>query len=98
MRIACAFIAVVTVSGMKPVFDPEVAKRPVNLSLNADLVERARALTGNLSAEVETLLADFVQRRQLERETQAERLRRSASAWNAWADSHGSLADEFSTL
>lgn len=83
---------------MKPIFDPGGPKRPVNLSLNADLVEQARALTGNLSAEVEVLLADFVQQRLRERDAQADRLRRSASAWNAYADRQGAFADEFSTL
>ncbi len=83
---------------MSMTFDPVAPKRPVNLSLNAALVEQARALTGNLSAEVESLLADFVQQRLRERDAQAERLRCSATAWNAYTDRHGSFADEFSTL
>ncbi|MBS0229734.1 MAG: type II toxin-antitoxin system CcdA family antitoxin [Proteobacteria bacterium] len=83
---------------MSMTFDAIAPKRPVNLSLNAALVEQARALTGNLSAEVESLLAAFVQQRLRERDAQAERLRRSATAWNTYTDRHGSFADEFSTL
>lgn len=85
-------------AAMKSAHDTRASKRPVNLSLNADLVARARSLTDNLSAEVEILLADFVQQKGREREAQAERLLRSASAWNAYADQHGVFADEFSTL
>lgn len=73
-------------------------KRPFNLSLNVELVERARRLTSNLSAQVETLLADFVERREQEQRAEAERLERAAQAWNDFAERHGSFADEFSTL
>jgi antitoxin CcdA len=43
-------------------YDRDAPRRAVNLSLNEDLVTRARRLTGNLSATVESLLADFVER------------------------------------
>ena len=83
---------------MKAVYDLQAAKRPVNLSLNEDLVAQARALTNNLSAEVESLLAAYVQQQRQLRDAEAENLRRSAEAWNAYAGKHGSFADEFSTL
>lgn len=73
-------------------------KRPVNLSLDGDLVDRARAITGNLSAEVESLLTDFVQRGEAERAAEIQRLRDSTAEWNAFAERHDSFADEFSTL
>lgn len=74
------------------------SKRPVNLTLNAELVEQARGLTGNLSTEVEALLAGFVQQKMAEHDAQRERLRRSAANWNAFNTGHGGFADEFSTL
>lgn len=83
---------------MKSVFDIEAPKRPVNLFLNADLVAQARAMTDNLSAEVEALLAAHVQQRSQQRDLEAESLRQSAVAWNVYASKHGSFADEFSTL
>ena len=83
---------------MKTIYDPSGPKRPVNLSLNEALVAQARQMTGNLSAEVESMLADFVQRQAQLRETEARRLKRTAATWNAFADGHGSFADEFSTL
>lgn len=73
-------------------------KRPVNLSLNEDLVAQARALTDNLSAEIELLLAAYIEKHQQLRDSEAGRLRRSALAWARYAEKHGSFADEFSTL
>ena len=82
----------------KAAYDTRAVKKAVNLSLNEDLVARARRLTDNLSAEVEALLAEFVARHAQLREAEAERLRRSAAAWNDYDERHGSFADEFSTL
>jgi len=44
-----------------PSIDAALSRRPVNLSLNPELVTRARGLTNNLSATVETLLTGFVE-------------------------------------
>ena len=76
----------------------DARKRPVNLSLNEDLVLEAKALAGNLSAKVEELLADYVQR---ERAAHAQRQRDADLAcreWNAVLDAHGSFADTYSPL
>lgn len=73
-------------------------KRPVNLTLNEDLVNKARAYTPNLSATVEGLLADYVKRQQ---SATAERTRLAtlcATDWNAVHAAVGSFADEHSTL
>jgi post-segregation antitoxin (ccd killing protein) len=83
---------------LKAIYDVDAPKRPVNLSLNEDLVARARNMTGNLSAEVESMLADFVLRQTQLHQAEARRLKRSAVAWNAFNERHGSFADEFSTL
>ena len=39
-------------------------KRPVNLTMNEALVAQAKAYTNNLSATMESLLADFVANQQ----------------------------------
>lgn len=46
---------------MMPSIDVTISRRPVNLSLNPDIVSRARGLTSNLSATVEALLTGFVE-------------------------------------
>jgi antitoxin CcdA len=45
----------------------DAPKRPVNLSLNAKVLDRARELGMNLSATVDALLAEEVRRRYWER-------------------------------
>ncbi len=47
---------------MKPGFNAAARKRPVNLTLNEELVSQAKSMTDNLSGVVESLLAEFVDR------------------------------------
>jgi post-segregation antitoxin (ccd killing protein) len=79
-------------------YDTSARKRPVNLTLNEDLVDRARELTGNLSGVVERLLADYVRRGGVEREERRRALAATVAAWNAHGERHGSFADEYSPL
>lgn len=83
---------------MKSGYDVTARKRPVNLSLNEDLLSHARELTTNLSGVVETLLADYVRQEQSRRERKAKALRDAVANWNAFNERHGSYADEHSTL
>ena len=69
------------------------AKRPVNLTINEDLVTPARAVTENLSAVVETLLADYVAAEQQRRASEANVVRETVATWNRFADEQGSFAD-----
>lgn len=66
---------------MRAVCDRKARKRPVNLTLNEDLVAQAREITDNLSSAAE-----------------ASVVRKAVTAWNSFADKHGSFADEHSTL
>ena len=50
------------------------AKRPVNLSLNEELVAEARSLTDNLSSVVENLLTEYVAQEVAKREAEIWRL------------------------
>jgi post-segregation antitoxin (ccd killing protein) len=79
-------------------YDLSAHKKPVNLSLNEDLVAQARAVTNNLSAVVEALLADFVSEEQRRRAAAADVVRETVATWNRFADRTGSFADEHSTL
>lgn len=73
-------------------------KRPVNLTLDAKLVKRARGMCDNLSAQVESLLTELVEKREAEDRAHKGRSERAARSWNDLAERHGSFADEFSTL
>jgi post-segregation antitoxin (ccd killing protein) len=81
-----------------PTIAEQPRKRAVNLTLNEGLVAQARTYTNNLSATMETLLAEFVgaqQKARLDRQHAADVC---AEDWNALIASIGSFADEHSTL
>lgn len=73
-------------------------KRPVNLTLNEDLVAQARELTDNLSAVIEALLAEYVAEEHRRRAAETDAVRETVAAWNRFGDEQGSFADEHSTL
>lgn len=79
-------------------YDSSARKRPVNLTLNEDLVAHARELTDNLSGVVEQLLADFVDRSGQDQEQRARAVAATVEAWNAHGAKYGSIADEHSPL
>lgn len=83
---------------MKPAYKIGAPKRPVNLTLNEDLVAQARSMTGNLSGVIETLLAAFVAEEKRRRATDAAVVQATVATWNRFAGEHGSYADEHSTL
>ena len=83
---------------MKAAYDVGARKRPVNLTLNEDLVNRVRRLTANLSSVVESLLADFLAEQAQRRSREAESVKATIATWNRFAEQHGSYADEHSTL
>ena len=59
---------------MKTGYNLAARKRPVNLTLNEDLVLQARGITDNLSGVVESLLADFVEHERQQRRDKAKAL------------------------
>lgn len=83
---------------MKIPSDSASRKRAVNLTLNEDLVKRARAVTGNLSGVVESLLGEYVVREERLRLERSHAIQEAIATWNRFADDHGSFADEHSTL
>lgn len=83
---------------MRAAYNAKAPKRPVNLSLNEDLIAQAREMTNNLSEVVESLLADFVTKEKARRDAHAKALREAVVTWNTFGEKHGSFADEHSTL
>jgi len=73
-------------------------KRPVNLTINEDLVTQVKGMTNNLSGVVEQLLADYVLKQNNARQEKLHRAAVAAQAWNAFNENSGSFADEHSTL
>ncbi|MFH1602637.1 MAG: type II toxin-antitoxin system CcdA family antitoxin [Pseudomonadota bacterium] len=83
---------------MKSTYNLEARKRPVNLTLNEDLVDRVRGLTDNLSKVVESLLADYVEQERQRRIVKASTLEVTIATWNDFNAKRGSFADEYSPL
>ena len=79
-------------------FDHSAPKRPVNLNLNIDLVERCRSEVGNLSAHVEELLAADLEKRTAAAEAEKRRTERAIEAFSALYEAHGSLSEELQSL
>jgi len=79
-------------------YDRSAPRRPVNLSLNTDLLTQIRDVTPNLSATVETLLGDYLQSARQQREDEQRKLDGVIDAVNDLHARHGFLSDEFSTL
>ncbi|UWI58647.1 type II toxin-antitoxin system CcdA family antitoxin [Xanthomonas oryzae pv. oryzae] len=55
-------------------------------------------MTGNVSAKVEALLAEYVTKERDSHSARALALQRAASEWKASTEAHGSFGDEVSTL
>jgi len=83
---------------MKPSHHSESRKRPVNLTLNADLVNQARDCTDNLSALVESLLYGYLETEHRNRLSRQEEISDAIAKWKAFDSKYGSFADEYSTL
>lgn len=76
---------------MNYVYNTEAPKRPTNVSINSDLLEKAKSLKINLSATLEHALAE-----QLQKEQRAEWLRDNADAiqaYNQFVDAKGAFSD-----
>jgi antitoxin CcdA len=79
-------------------FDRAAPRRPVNMTLNEDLVRRARGLTPNLSETVERLLSAFVDNAEVGDADRQRQIDAHIAASDAFIAKHGSIADEFNTL
>jgi antitoxin CcdA len=83
---------------MKANFNAAVRKRPVNLTLNEDLVNQAKSMTDNLSGVVESLLSEFVARESRERLERSKVVEATVDQWNHFNSESGSISDEYSSL
>ncbi|MEE2000773.1 type II toxin-antitoxin system CcdA family antitoxin [Alkalimonas sp. NCh-2] len=76
---------------MNHAYDTRAAKKPTNVSINSDLLEKARGLNINLSATLEQALAE-----QVRNEQRAQWLRENADAiqaYNQFVEANGTFSD-----
>ena len=73
-------------------YNPHGPKRAANLSVNGDLLNKAKDLDINLSATLEQALTEAVKQKQ--REKWLELNRNAITAYNEHVDVHGVFSDE----
>nr|WP_294528911.1 type II toxin-antitoxin system CcdA family antitoxin [uncultured Rhodopila sp.] len=73
------------------IYDPHASKRPVNISLNSDLVARARAEGLNVSALAEEAVSAALTR--IARERFAAEIALACSVHEQYLEEYGSLGD-----
>jgi len=76
----------------------KLSRQAVNLSLPADLVERAAACTSDLGGTVEVLLTRYVALEEGRRQMDEAKLRVLLDALNRLMTEEGTIADDFSPL
>lgn len=72
-------------------YDHNAPKKPTNLSINSDLLRKAKALDINLSAALEQTLAEVVRKRQREQWLAANQ--EAIDAYNRQVQDHGTFSD-----
>lgn len=78
---------------MEPLFDSQAPKKPTNLSVNSDLLEKCKAMKINLSATLEQALTDKLAQQQAE--TWATENKAAIRAYNDVVEENGCFGDEF---
>ena len=77
---------------MQQSFDSQAPKKPTNVSINSDLLNKARQFDINLSATLEQALAQLVTVR--ERESWVEANRNAIAKYNDFVDNNGAFGDD----
>lgn len=75
---------------------PAPLKKPTNLSIRSDLLEQARALDINLSAEMEKHLTEVIRQRHAEQWLQDNRA--AIEAYNRYVEKNGVWSDGLRTF
>jgi antitoxin CcdA len=78
---------------MPQLYNLKAPKKPTNLSINSDLLSKARKSKINLSATLERALAQKL--RETERENWKNENREAIEALNELTDKHGLFSDSF---
>ncbi len=78
---------------MTELYDTSAPKKATNLSVNADLLSKSRAMNINLSAALERTLSEELRKQAAAR--WVEEHREVIDCYNRGVDEHGSFGDEF---
>ncbi len=76
---------------MQTAYDTQAPKRAANLSINADLLSKARELNINLSATLEQALVEALRKKARDRWVAENKA--AMEAYNEYVDKHGAFSD-----
>ena len=77
---------------MQQSYNSQAPKKPTNVSINSDLLSKAKSLKINLSATLESALIELVNQRQ--REIWREENRDTIASYNQMIEEHGTFSDD----
>ena len=77
---------------MQSLFDNQAPKKPTNVSINSDLLAKAKELKINLSATLESALVDLVNAKQ--RELWKKENQNAIAAYNQMVEERGTFSDD----
>jgi len=77
---------------MNPTFDTQAPKKPTNVSINSDLLTKAKDLKINLSSTLEAALVELVSAKQ--RELWLIENKMAIEAYNQLVEENGTFSDE----
>ncbi len=78
---------------MQTLYDSSAPKKPTNLSLNSDLLNKIKALNINLSATLEQALRNILAEKEASKWVKENK--RAIQAYNNVIDENGCFADEY---
>ncbi|HSC67304.1 MAG TPA: type II toxin-antitoxin system CcdA family antitoxin [Cellvibrio sp.] len=77
---------------MNNIYDPSAPKKPANLSINSELLRKAREFEINLSATLEQALVEKVKQRQQELWLSANK--NAIEEYNSYTEQSGNFSDK----
>ena len=78
---------------MATLYTQSAPKKATNLSINSDLLKKARGMNINLSATLETALAEKLSQDESEKWKQENKM--AMESYNEFVDKNGNFSDEF---
>lgn len=77
---------------MQALYDISATKKPTNVSINSDLIKKAKALNINMSAAMEQKLIELIRQQQAENWLEANQM--AITGYNQQVEEQGVFADE----
>ena len=78
---------------MTAVYNTNAKKRPTNISVNSDLLQKVKEYKINISSTVESILEDLVKQKEIEKWKESNR--EAIKDYNDYIDKNGLFGDDF---